>query len=333
MESKFWLAKHKNGIYYIYYVDENNHRQSKSTKTRYKSEALSAHREFLGKKKSEALQLLTWGQFRADFIRRSESIHSWKTTLDYKSTFNEMEKHFGLISISEFTQKGIEEFIHRKIREESLYTGRRHLINIKAMFNHAVELKLLEHNPASNIKRIRPPEKLPAFFTKTEFERFLNVVDDLEYKSVIEFAVNTGLRQMEIISLKSGQIDRVNRIIILDNQHHITKSKRVRTIPLNKRAFEILEGRNNDPVFSREGRPILPDHLQDRFRKYLLKAEIKHKLTFHSLRHTFTTWLLQRGASIYEVSKLLGHSDIKTTEIYSHLSPNDLRGSTDLLND
>ena len=122
--------------------------------------------EFRSKKSNVQPRQMTLEQFRWNFIKRSESIHAWKTTLDYKSTFNELEKQFGNIYLSQFTPKGIEEFIEKKIREESIYTGRRHLIYIKALFNRAMEIKLLESSPAEEIKRIRTPERLPSFFSK-----------------------------------------------------------------------------------------------------------------------------------------------------------------------
>lgn len=73
------------------------------------------------------------------------------------------------------------------------------------------------------------------------------------------------------------------------------------------------------------------DYLVKNYKKFVLKAGINPKLNFHSLRHTFASWLVQRGVSIYHVSKLLGHADIKTTEIYAHVRAEDLRASVELL--
>jgi integrase len=328
-----FLSKHKNGFYYIYYEDADGRRQAKSTRTKYKSEAIKVLSNFAidhSKQKSQ-IKEITLKQFRWEFLKTSESYHASKTTKDYRSTFNEMEKHFGNILLSKFVQKGIEEFIQKKIREESIYTGRRHLIYIKALFNRAVELDYIKNSPAKSIKRIRTPEKLPTFFSKEEYEQLLNEVNDRDYKDVIEFAVNTGLRQMEILTLRRQQFNEAERLIILDNQSHTTKSKRVRTIPLNTRAYEILIKRIGDIIFAKDGGPISPDHLQDRFRKYVENAGLIRKLTFHSLRHTFASWLVQAGVSIYEVSKLLGHSDIKTTQIYAHLRNEDLKRAVDLI--
>ncbi len=328
-----FLSKHKNGFYYIYYEDAEGKRQAKSTRTKLKSEALKELNKFSVELTSQKGRYAdtTIKQFRWEFLKTSESYHSWKTTKDYRTTFTAIEKHFGNILLSQFTQKGVEEFIQKKIREKSIYTGRRHLINIKALFNRAVVLGYLESNPIIAIKRIRPPEKLPNFFSKEEYKKLLTVVDDQDYKDIIEFAVNTGLRQMELLSLQRQQFNETERLVILDNQNHTTKSKKIRTIPLNNRASEILNTRTGELLFTKNDAQVSPDHLQDRFRKYVKATGIKRKLTFHSLRHTFASWLVQAGVSIYEVSMLLGHSDIKTTQIYAHLRSDDLRKSVNLL--
>jgi site-specific recombinase XerD len=85
-------------------------------------------------------------------------------------------------------------------------------------------------------------------------------------------------------------------------------------------------------IFTYHYQPIKQDFISKKFKKYVIKAGLNPKLNFYSLRHTFPSWLVQRGVSIYEVSKLLGHSDIKVTEIYSHLRVEDLRNSVNLLN-
>ncbi|MGB5849058.1 MAG: phage integrase SAM-like domain-containing protein, partial [Ignavibacteriaceae bacterium] len=154
-----FLTKLKNGYYYVYFLDINGKRNKISTRTKIRSEArkfLITFQTTFSERKREKLEPLTLIQFRWKFLKHSESYHAWKTTLDYKSTFNEMESYFGDILLTEFTQRSIEEFIQTKIRKVSLHTGRRHLINIKAIFSKAVAYGYLESNPAKNIKRIKP---------------------------------------------------------------------------------------------------------------------------------------------------------------------------------
>jgi integrase len=133
---------------------------------------------------------------------------------------------------------------------------------------------------------------------------------------------------MEILTLCCNQLDFKNRQIILDNNIHVTKSKKVRSIPMNETVYNILFRRNQVQesifVFTYHNEPIKPDFISKKFKKIVRKAGLDDRLKFHSLRHTFASWLVQASVSIYQVSKLLGHADIKTTQIYSHLKPEDL---------
>jgi site-specific recombinase XerD len=92
-----------------------------------------------------------------------------------------------------------------------------------------------------------------------------------------------------------------------------------------------IKADSTDYVFTREGQLIKRKTLTERFKFINEKAKLNPDYHFHSLRHTFASWLVQKGVSIYEVSKLLGHSDIKTTQIYAHLRGDDLKRAVDLL--
>ena len=85
-------------------------------------------------------------------------------------------------------------------------------------------------------------------------------------------------------------------------------------------------------VFTYKGKQWIQKTICEKFKKYVVKAGLNPELHLHSLRHTFASWLVQRGVPIYDVSKLLGHSNIKITEIYSHLRAEDLRESVEKLN-
>ena len=80
-------------------------------------------------------------------------------------------------------------------------------------------------------------------------------------------------------------------------------------------------------VFSIRDKQIDEDMLTHLFKEYVLKAGLESRLHFHSLRHTFASWLVQDGVSLYEVQKLLGHSNIAVTQVYSHLQPEGLHST------
>ena len=99
------------------------------------------------------------------------------------------------------------------------------------------------------------------------------------------------------------------------------------------RYFQKKHKRNyeNPKIFTQYGEAIDADKLSRFFKRYVLRAKVNPKLNFHSLRHTFASWLVQKGVSIYVVSRLLGHSDVKTTQIYAHLRQDDLKFATEIL--
>ena len=228
------------------------------------------------------------------------------------------------------------EFVEYRIKNPSIYQARKDLINLSSAFNWGIQKEFLISNPCSSVKRLKPPQKLPVFFSVSEFEKLISVIKDEEFKAIVILAVNTGLRQMELLNLRWNQVDLIGKQIVLDNQSHITKSKKIRTLPLNKNAFETISRLNRrNPYDFVLGFPDITNRwkfIQNNFRKYVKLAELNNKLNFHSLRHTFASWLVQSGVSLYVVSKLLGHSDIKTTQIYSHLSTENFRSAVDCLN-
>jgi site-specific recombinase XerD len=96
--------------------------------------------------------------------------------------------------------------------------------------------------------------------------------------------------------------------------------------------YELLSGLKEPPtksqvVFARHGGKMKQSYVEHKFKQHIRAAGLRDELKFHSLRHTFATWLVQSGASIYEIQKLLGHSDIKTTQIYAHLAASELHSA------
>lgn len=333
-----YLSKHKNGYYYVYYLDGNETRKSVSTKARFKSETmvfLSQLSHKLQQQQAQKCIPVSLEGFIRYFLKYSESVHKVNTTKTFKVSFNYLVRHFGNISLDALTKQNMMEYFQKRIRTSSIYRARIDLINFSSAFNKAVADNYLTTNPCTGIKRFRIPEKLPKYFSQVELAKLLETIDNTDLRDVAMFAVNTGLREMEIISLTWDQIDIPGKVVILSNQSHVTKSSRVRNVPLNKTALDVVMRRlctgGGILVFTYKGKRIFQNHFSGKFKKYIIKAGLNTKYNFHSLRHTFASWLVQAGVSIYEVSKLLGHADIKTTQIYAHLRGDDLRRSVELL--
>ncbi len=332
-----YMSKHKSGVYYIYF-SSNGRRRKISTKARVKSDALkflSTFRRELEMRNEPKAIPITIQKFSFEFRRQFEPGHSAKSMADYVTTFRQLEKHFGNVELTTLNKNSISEYLVGRIQHTSVYAARKDFINLSASFNWAVRNGYLLANPCSGVAKPRVPEKLPNFFTVAEFEKLLNSIHSQDMKDLVTFAVNTGLRQMELLTLEWRQVNLPSRIIVLDNHGHITKGKKIRSVPLNEKATSVLMSRKirstSDIVFTFDGQ-IGEQHLvSQKFKRCVKRAEINPKLNFHSLRHTFASWLVQRGVSIYQVSRLLGHSSVNITAVYSHLQPDDLRESVDKL--
>lgn len=335
-----FLAKHPNGKYYIYYEKPDGRRSSKSTRTKYKNDATKFLLKFQNELREKADQKfipIKLKQFSFDFLRHSEPLYSFKTIKTFKTTFNLLQNHFCDISLSELTTPRIEEYLFTRLKNSFVYAARHDLSNLNCAFNKAVRTGYLLSNPCQGIKRFKIPEKQPMFYSIEDFNKLINAIDERDLKDLTIFAVNTGLRQGELITLEWRQINIDEKTLILDNRTHLTKAKKVRTVPLNNNAVNILLERfkeksdKHNYVFSYKGNMINQDYLSRYYKKFILAAGLNPKLNFHSLRHTFASWLVQSGVSLYVVSKLLGHSDITTTQIYSHLSKENFKNAVDLL--
>jgi integrase/recombinase XerD len=192
---------------------------------------------------------------------------------------------------------------------------------------------VLQENPFSKSSLVSIPEQLPTYLSKQEFQQLLNIVDEPVLKDLFLFAVLTGMRQGEILSLGWADIDFEHKLIsISSSQGFVTKTGRFRRVPMSETVFELLSRRKltasaSPFVFHRKGFQLLPSYVQHKFKEYIRTLGFSERLRFHSLRHTFATWLVQEGVNIYEVQKLLGHSSVRVTEVYSHLAASELHSS------
>jgi len=333
-----FLSKRKNGIWYIIFSNPLGKRNSVSTKTRFKKEAyqfLSHFEDVLKSQKGNKVIPIDLKTFSFNYLKQSESIHRPKTTKQLKTIFKMLEQCLGNVQLSAITIIELKRFLQEK-HTVSPHTAQKYLAYLRKAFSEAVSDGYLTSNPFDKIDNFRIPERQPLFFSESEFQHLLTVIDDKDLKDLVLFSAHTGLRQMESLTLKWSQINFKDRYLILDNQSNITKSQKVGTVPLNLTALQLLTERQmnkaGDYVFTYKGNPITQDFISKKFKKYVLKASLNERYNFHTLRHTNASWMVQRGASILNVSKILRHSSVKVSEIYSHVKPDNLLNTIELLN-
>jgi site-specific recombinase XerD len=211
-------------------------------------------------------------------------------------------------------------------------TLNRELNTIKAMFNKAVAWNALANNPAKSVQKMREARKQVRYLSKEEVKALLAAAGD-RLAPIIETFLHTGLRRAELTNLTWADVN-FNReslaVQAKDGWH--PKDYEVRHIPLTDRLTEVLKARPKSDsayVFHTQsgGAHSHSGNLLSRDFSKLTRACGIKGASIHTLRHTFASHLVMGGADLYTVQKLLGHSSIKTTEIYAHLAPDYLRSA------
>lgn len=329
----------RNKIFHLFYTDELGKQKSISTKCSSKNNAQQFALKFFSAKDQpkEKLTPYTYKEFKELYLGYASSRFSQSYQEFVEITF----KQFGKVveaekMLADITTLDVERFIalKRKAVGERIVNG--YLRTLQGAFERAIEFGMLDKNIFKRIKKLTPPKNLPVFFTKEDFDILLQHEDQAKFRFIYRFALYTGMRMGEIRFLKWESINFSRDLITVHNHETFTtKSKRSRDIPLHSSLKEELintRGKPDEYVFLSKHRQYTKSLLSNNFKAVVRKAKLNDKYHFHTLRHTFASWLVQAGVSIYEVSKLLGHADIKTTQIYAHLRSDDLRRSVELLN-
>ncbi len=173
-----------------------------------------------------------------------------------------------------------------------------------------------------NIKHPKKSEKLPVVLSKQEIFRLFDCIDNHKHKTMLSLAYSAGLRIGEVITLKVKDISIDELLITIRN----AKGNKDRVTLFSEKLVDDLKiYLKNKPIqeyvfISAHGGHLTSESLQKVFKKAMKKAEIKKNATFHSLRHSFATHLLENGTDIRYVQELLGHKDIRTTQIYTKVT-------------
>jgi integrase/recombinase XerD len=214
-------------------------------------------------------------------------------------------------------KEAIENFLLNKLdKKQSPQTVNLALNAIKFFYQ-----EVLEDKEKINLKFAKRNKKLPIVLSRIEIQKTINATNNPKYKLMFSLGYACGLRISEIVNLKVTDLD-IEELTI-----HIKESKgkkdRISILPkkLKNDLKNIIAGKNlNDFVFSsNRGGKLTTTSLQKMFRKSLRLAKINKLATFHSLRHSFATHLLENGTDVRYVQELLGHANIRTTQIYTHV--------------
>jgi len=209
----------------------------------------------------------------------------------------------------------------------------RQLSSFRRFFRYIMREGMRDTDPTADIEMPRIGRSLPQTLTEEEVDSLLNAPNTDEPlghrdRAMLELLYATGLRVSELINIKQSQINFNQGVLRI-----VGKGDRERLIPLGEEAqrwirdfidgprMEILLERQTDYLFpTRRGDRMTRQAFWHIIKRYAEKASIRSKMSPHSLRHAFATHLLNRGADLRVVQLLLGHSDLSTTQIYTHVA-------------
>jgi site-specific recombinase XerD len=338
------IFKRSNGIYYFLSDEEKGKRRWKTTGETRKSLALKKilwmHNGLDEKSPDESKShtpKISLKKFIAEFIYYAQSIYAQGTVDIYEKSLDKFRTLVGDIPLTQVSERHIDLYKVSRLKNISPVTVNLELRTLRAAFYKALKWKLISENPFKCVSLCKIDEQVPAYLCYHDFKTLLSKISEKWFRDIILVAAMTGMRRGEILNLVWSDVDLKNKVILIQSHHKLrTKCGKKRIIPMNNDIYSLLvsltETKKSEYVFSIGGEKISGRLVTMRFKRYICKFKLNTRLHFHSLRHTFASWLVQEGASIYEVQKLLGHSNISVTQIYSHLAPNQLHNAVNKIN-
>ena len=211
-------------------------------------------------------------------------------------------------------------------------------VSLRQLFRFLMQEKWVREDPTETVEMPKLGRKLPQWLSVEEVESLLHAPDlstpsGVRDRAMLELLYATGLRVSELVGLKLDQLHLTEGYLLA-----FGKGSKERLVPMGRSAVEwvrqylgsarssLLKEKNLSFLFiSQKRSPITRQQFWNRIKQYALKVGISKSLSPHTFRHSFATHLLERGADLRAVQTLLGHSDISTTQIYTHIDTSQLK--------
>ena len=213
----------------------------------------------------------------------------------------------------------------RKMRSSSV---NRKISSIKSFYIFLVKRNFVKNSPLNDLVTPKQEKYLPESMSEAEVDKLLNSPDvsnkiENRDKAMIEMLYATGMRISELVNLKMTDVDMKRCVVKV-----FGKGSKERLVPFGETALDSLRSYLNEreqssskEIFlSNRGKKMTRVAFWQRVKVYLIRENLKNSISPHTLRHAFATHLLNRGADLRSVQLLLGHSDLSTTQIYTHIA-------------
>ena len=256
----------------------------------------------------------------------SNTVNSYVRDLEEFNSFLESEY------IKHVTYKDIRSYLaHMYNKKYSSRTISRKLSAIRSFYKYEVNKGVIRDNPCLLISNPKVEKKLPNYLSYNEIETMLEVPDtfknnSLRDKLIIEILYSTGIRVSELVNIKVKDIDFYNNQILI-----LGKGNKERYVIFGNTLKDMLKeyisikSDSEYLITNKYNKKMSTRSIEEIVKKIAKIDGIKGKVTPHTIRHTFATHMLNEGADLRVVQELLGHENLKTTEVYTHVSNERLR--------
>ncbi|MEN3014034.1 MAG: site-specific tyrosine recombinase XerD [Endomicrobiia bacterium] len=278
-----------------------------------------------------------------EFIRIEKGL-SQNTILAYR---RDLKQYFAFLkkiekNIHTVLPEDITEFLWQ-LKEKNLKTNSiyRKTSCITQFHKFLIAEEITKNNPIELISKPKLQRKLPQVLSYEEVDKLLSFIpgkkfNDIRNKAMLEVLYATGMRVSELVNLKFSQLDLSNKYIkvvgkgnkeriVLLNQKSIKAIKEWLEVREKKFKNKISSDYDQYVFLSKLGKPISRIDFWEQLKNYVKQAGITKNVSPHTLRHSFATHMLKYGADLRVVQELLGHSDISTTQIYTHIDRQHLK--------
>lgn len=260
----------------------------------------------------------------------ANTLKSYNYEINLYQTY--LEDKLSIIDIEKVSKEDIESYLkYCYLKNEDSKTISHKITTIYNFHNYLLREKVIKDNQAEFIDRPKLAKHLPYTLTVKEIDKLLDIalvtVFDYRDKAMLELIYGTGLRVSELVSLTVYDVDFYNAFLRIKG-----KGSKERIVPINNASLKylklyldrrclLLKKKTSDELFlNARGEGISRQGFFKNLKKILAKKGMPTNISPHSLRHSFATHLIENGADLRSVQTMLGHSDITTTKIYTHIS-------------
>ena len=261
------------------------------------------------------------------------------TIRNYKNDLEQFDKFLSRydddIDFINLDKTAIQFYIEYCSKKNSDKTLLRRIASIKSMYKYLTHEGIVDYNITSMLVLPKITKKIPNYLSEKEIIKLmslpdLNTLEGNMHKSILEVFYSTGLRISELVRIKSKNVDYVKKIIKV-----LGKGNKERIVILGTKAADAIKNylrvsKNSHNIYLYPSSYNVDSHISESYvykmvKGYLVKITNNEEMSPHSLRHSFATHLLNNGADLVSVKELLGHEDLSSTQVYTHMSTDKIK--------